>query len=762
MKSVIRREVACVAAFATLALGVAGCSLDSGAAKQKYLADGNNYFKQGKYSDATIEYRKAIQQDPLLAEAHYKLAQSFDKLGNGPDAAREYVRAADLLPDDPDAQTRAGVFLLVGGQYEDAKARALKALAKNPRHMEANILLAQSMAGMKDMDEAVKQVEKVIRMDPSESKSVAALAGLRLAQKDYKQAEAQFKRAADLDPKSMAALLGLGRFYLAAGRTADAEEWLKKAIAVSPQDPIANRSLAALYIGTNRIKEAEAPLKASVFTGLPSEQLVLVDYYFASQRTSDARALLNSLKDRPELFEDVRIRMSILEWREGNQKKAYEVVDQVLARSPRSANGNLLKGRYLVIDRQYASARDVLRIATESDRGLAAAHFWLGSAYRGLNDLDAAQKEYAEAQKLAPSEVGPQLQLAQINLQEQNFDTAETLARTAVQLAPRTGEARVMLVDVLIAAGKDAEAQKEATFLATTLPRIPEPHMQLGRILLKQGKYAEAEASFRHAMQLSDDMSAAVAGLIDTLIAAGKTPQARLLVQERLAKQPKDAESLLLAARVYSAAGEKAKAEATLKDVLAVDPSNLNAFVELSRIYVAEQRLDEARGQLEAIVAKQPRAIWAHTMIAMSLHIQNRLPEAKKRYEQILVLDPTAAIAANNLAALLTDEGKDLDRALELAQTAKQRNPDNPEFNDTLGWAFGKKGLWREAIAPLELSTSKDPENPVFRYHLGEAYAQTAQTAKARAALQQALASKTDFEGRNDAVKSLAKITGGR
>jgi tetratricopeptide (TPR) repeat protein len=741
------------------ALGALACSADPAVAKREFLAEGNKYFEQGRYSEASINYRKAIQEDQLFADAHYKLAQTYDKLGDGLGAAREYIRAADLMPDNPDAQTRAGVFLLAGGSFEDAKSRAVKALQKNPKHIDAHLLLAQAMAGMRDLNAAVENIQDTIRMDPSDARPVSSLAGFQLAQGNLPAAEAQFKRAVEVDPKSVYAAMSLGRFYLSTARPAEAEQWLKKAVAIAPTDSVANRSLAALYLSTNRIAEAEAPLKASLQPSVPADKLNLADYYFAAGRHGDTTAVLESLKDDPTVFTETRLRFSILEWREGRGPKAYERVDEILAKSPKDPTANLLKGRYLILDRQFTAGRDLLKKSVDADPRRPSAHYWLGTAYRSLGDLDSAIKEFAEAEKLAPADMGPKLQLAQLNLAASKLDAAETFARGAVQAQPRNGEARLTLVDVLIARGKEAEALKEATFLATSLPKLPEPHVALGRIYLKQANYAAAERAFQRGIELSNGSIESIGGLVDTLIAAGKIPDARNTIETRLARNSNDVPLMLVAARVYRAAKDERKAEATLKEALATDANNLAAYVELSRIYIVENRLDEARSQLEAIAAKQPKAIWAPTLIGMSLHIQNRRAEAKERYERILRIEPTAAVAANNLATLLLEEGHELDRAVALAQTATRGLPDNPDVNDTLGWAYVQKNLPALAVPAFEKALRAQPNNAVFHYHLGSAYLAAGDKAKARESLSRALDLKL---GSQDAakVKSLLATLG--
>jgi Flp pilus assembly protein TadD len=62
------------------------------------------------------------------------------------------------------------------------------------------------------------------------------------------------------------------------------------------------------------------------------------------------------------------------------------------------------------------------------------------------------------------------------------------------------------------------------------------------------------------------------------------------------------------------------------------------------------------------------------------------------------------------------------------------------------------------AIQPLEVSVRKAPTEPTFQYHLGMAYMQTGEWDKAKRALKEALALKSDFDGASDARTALSTI----
>jgi tetratricopeptide (TPR) repeat protein len=77
---------------------------------------------------------------------------------------------------------------------------------------------------------------------------------------------------------------------------------------------------------------------------------------------------------------------------------------------------------------------------------------------------------------------------------------------------------------------------------------------------------------------------------------------------------------------------------------------------------------------------------------------QNAIPQAMAAYEKVLELNPRFGPAANNLAFLYSEYGGDKEKALALAQRAKQELPDKPHVSDTLGWILYKRGVYEQAL----------------------------------------------------------------
>jgi Flp pilus assembly protein TadD len=178
----------------------------------------------------------------------------------------------------------------------------------------------------------------------------------------------------------------------------------------------------------------------------------------------------------------------------------------------------------------------------------------------------------------------------------------------------------------------------------------------------------------------------------------------------------------------------------------------------LGQLYLSQKQLDPALAEFRDLARRDPKSVSAHTMVGMILQVQSKPAEAQKSYQRALEVNPHAVIAANNLAWLYADQGGNLDVALQLAQTAKSRLPDQPDFNDTLGWVYLQKDLPSLAIPPLRIAVDKAPKDPNYQYHLGLAYAKAGDSTRARQALEAALKLDANFGSAQEAKRVLASL----
>ena len=436
------------------------------------LRRGDEFAAAGKRREAIIEYRNAVQRAPLLGEARAKLARAFATAGDIQNAAREFQRAADLLPDDTALQLEAGKCLLAAGQADNAVGVARKLLARNPADVEAQILLANSIAGLRDLEGAIREIEHAIEMDPTRSLWYANLGLLQFTSGKTEPAEQAFRTAIRMDPGSVAARLGLANLLWAAGRLDEAEAALRAVLERAPANLTAHRALAALYVDTDRPDLAEPHLVAAAGASTTAApRVVLADYYIGRGRAADALRVLEEAEKLPGGFAPARTRMAAILDEQGRRAEAYDALAHVLARVPDSGPALMTKGRFLLGDGKRDEARATVQKAVEVDPRLAAAHYLLG-LLRLPSDPAGAIKAFTETVNLAPGVVPAHVELARLYLAQGDPSSAVQYASQAARYRPDDPGVRDLLARAFLAKGDVAQAEREIRHARTPGTRL--------------------------------------------------------------------------------------------------------------------------------------------------------------------------------------------------------------------------------------------------------------------------------------------------
>ena len=268
-----------------------------------------------------------------------------------------------------------------------------------------------------------------------------------------------------------------------------------------------------------------------------------------------------------------------------------------------------------------------------------------------------------------------------------------------------------------------------------------------------------ARAAYERALELSPGLVEAVSGLTYLDLAAKDTASAIKRLEAALVQQPTNANLFVLLARVYKFAGDKANEEQALRKAVAADPGFTTGYTMLGLLYLEQKRVDEARAEFEGIARRDPSNVPARTMLGILLAKQGKQDEAIKVYEATANGTENAPVAANNLAFIYAERGINLDVALQLATSAKQRLQNDPMVDDTIGWIYFKKDLPALAVKPLESALKQLPNNAELLVHLGLTYAKLGEEAKARETLERALKLDPRVVGAEEAKRVLASMS---
>src|SRR5688572_2096905 len=750
---------ACILMFGPLMALVAGCSEDPQVAATNAIASGNSFFEKDQYREAAVEYRRAVQLDPQSGEARYKLADSLLRTNNAAAGFRELVRAADLLPNDADLQVKVGTVLLSGGRFEDAKARAEKALAAQPQHVAALILRGNALVGLRDFDAGLTDMERAISAAPGRAMTYASLGALQYRRGEQEQAEAAFKKAVELEPKSIAARLTYAQYLMIAKRTDEAETELKAALALEPDNLLINRVMAVFYIALKRTPEAEPYLARLAKETDATAQLSLAQLYLASNRVDEGRKLLQGLAARDDSnFETATLLLARVAFVRDERPAAYSLVRQVLDKRPGSTPALVMQASFFLAESRLPDALRAATAATGADASSADAFLVLADARRAMRQIVEAKSAYTEVLKLRPTDGRAQVALSELNLLTGNVEEARRFAEQAAASAPQAVPARAAVAKAAVLARDFARAEREISSLLAEYPKFSEAHVLLGMLRMAEKDVSAAERAFSTAVDLRPASAEAAAGLMDVDFAAGRTASARDRADKIVENPSATVVGLILAAKAYQRLNNPERVEQVLRRAMQTDPSRSEPYVMLGQLYIQQRRIDQALREFQEVAQRQPTSVGAHTLVGALLHQQNRRGEAKAAYRKTLSIDRTAPVAANNLAWMMMEDNENIDEALQLAQAAKGRLPDSTDVADTLGWLYFKKGLSSRAIDELKPAVEKDPGNAGYRYHLGFVYAESGYFRQAQETLRAAVKLNPKAPEAAEAQKVLARL----
>jgi Tfp pilus assembly protein PilF len=192
------------------------CSRSPEAQKARYLERGDRYAGREQYREAIIEYRNVLRHDQANVRAIRQLGLMHFKLGDGAQAYPFLRKAEELLPDDLDVRLRLATIYYAAGKPSDARREVDFVLGRDPKNLEALLLLGGLVTSPEEVNAAIQRLETAQGDLGPQPKLETALGTLYVRKGDLPNAERNFLAACPEDPKSVEAHTALGTFYLGA------------------------------------------------------------------------------------------------------------------------------------------------------------------------------------------------------------------------------------------------------------------------------------------------------------------------------------------------------------------------------------------------------------------------------------------------------------------------------------------------------------------------------------------------------------------
>ena len=780
-----------------LTLGlVLGCESDE-ARLTSHVERGEAYLEDEAYAEAIIEFKNAKQLDPNDAEIHFKLSQALLNSGDVKEGFWELRETVRLDPSNHEAKIQFAGLSILGGELEEALQRADEVIAQDGTNWQALILKGQAHEGLQDLEAARAAYEKAAEVAPEELNALLVFADFLRRSGELEEAEEFFRRGPEVE-ESFSSLASLASFLLADPDNRDeARELMIRASRAAEGEDIVRvyTMLANMHYQDEDYEDTYAVLEEGIERAEnPVELIYLLSRVHRAQGNDEAAdelveratlanpedpgpflvlsALRGERQDYPGALaaveraveidpENVTARMrraevlfefSVRGDEAGKMEEAREIVEEALAEEPSNAEAHFVLGKIQFQTGEAEEAALSMRSAIDSRPDWPEAHFLLGNVLMSTGERTAARTEFARTLELDGSQQEARAALARVHAALGEHEYAVEEGRRYLERRPDNVETRIVVAQSLLALNQPRVALE-------TILEVPEEnrdgrvHYALGRIRLGAGDLVSARSHLESADAALPYQADILAALLEIDAAEGRIEESAERIELAVAESPDNATLQLVSGELALMKGQLENAEAAYRRAIETDERTTEAYSRLADLYARTGRTGETIETYEAALAIDPAQPRLHHTLGLLYERTGELSSAVDHYEAAIRHKPDHAEAKNNLAYLYAERGENLDRALDLAQDAKQLMPDDPNAADTLGWVLYRRGVpgaaityLREAEAGLVSRVSQGASGEyanlgLIRHHLAIVYEASGDGESAREVLDSAFES---------------------
>lgn len=606
---------------APLALAVAGLAATSAHAigdprAARFYEDALTRYEKRDVTGAIIQLKNALQVDKSLLQVHVLLGKAL--LANGEAVAAEvsFNEALRLGVNRTEVIVPLAQAVLAQGKPLDVLTNPRFAPTGLPNEIQAQMHLLRVGAAIDTGDGALamKSIQLARALVPQSPDSWVAEVPVLIRQRMLPEAQAAAERA------------------LALGQTAAA--WYQRG--------------AVAHVRNDLPTAIDAYGKA-----------LAVDPAFAEARVARAGIAIDQRRDADALAD----------------------IEALLRNSPREPRGAYLKA--IVAERKgdAAGAAAALRQVTnlldavplDFIRYRPQLLMLGGLAHYGLQEREKA-KPFLEAftRTQSPGTVGKLL--AQIYLDEQQYDRAIVLLENELKATPNDAQAMTLLASALMAKGQHGRAA-ELMQQALAANDAPELRAVLGLSLLRSGQANSALPQLEAALKKDPQQTAAAASLVGLYLMKNQTAKAIALAERLTAQQPDNAGFQNLLGLSRQRAGDAAGAQKAYDMAVKLDPRLTSAQVNLARLDAAAGRFDAASQRLSTLIASDGSNVEALLEMALLQRRNGRAADEQRWLERATAAADGRDIRPGLALVSLHMQASRYDSALETLKRLSAKSP---------------------------------------------------------------------------------------
>lgn len=330
-------------------------------------------------------------------------------------------------------------------------------------------------------------------------------------------------------------------------------------------------------------------------------------------------------------------------------------------------------------------------------------------------------------------------EIARFYLEQEQYEPAIDLLRRVLDQDPSQEQARLTVVQALLALDQEEAAIAELSLMPAYRNSPVQLSLVLSKLYLRLDNQQQAIDNLLAILSRENNSEALY--LLGMIYSDREQFTEALDVLEQISPEQDEFEDgVFLRAKILHQSGRTDTALAMLGNYLADEAtSRPMLYIIAASLY---QDIDDdmtATEMLARSYQKYPDNERVLFEYGLQLERTGQIDKAVSIMEELLLIKPDHAEALNFIGYSWADAGRNLELALDYIERAIELKPGNGYIQDSLGWVHFRLGNLERAKSELLAALKLLPEDPHIHDHLGDVYRALGDTAKASASYRKAL-----------------------
>lgn len=249
-------------------------------------------------------------------------------------------------------------------------------------------------------------------------------------------------------------------------------------------------------------------------------------------------------------------------------------------------------------------------------------------------------------------------------------------------------------------------------------PKEAEFYYELANALYRSQQYVDAAHWYKEALQRRPFYPQASKELAVSLTLENRKAEAKVVLQQAIAKSPRDAQLLADLGDLDLHTGNLDEAQRMQLHALQINPALPEAENSLGLIAIEKKSSAEAEKWLRAAIRDNPSLVEAHDNLGKLLSSKGDYDQAAFEYQQAIAAKPADAAAHHGLGLMLELQ-RSYDRAAEELKQACELDATDPEMHGDYGDILAASNRLAEAEGQYLIALKAAPNSAELHSSLG-------------------------------------------